>query len=242
MRRMENRIVLVTGGASGIGRATVELLAREGATVFSLDLAVNQPPFIATGVSPVLLNTSDEAGWARVVDEVISTHGRIDVLVNNAAIPGSQRPLIDETVAEWNHLMSVNQTGVFLGMRAVLPAMVNSRAGSIVNICSAWGNVAAPGAVSYQTSKGAVRQLTKNAAVTYAAYGVRVNSVHPGMVETPATAGQQREESAPLVDRTPMGRMAQPIEIARGIAFLASDESSYMTGAELVIDGGFTAV
>jgi NAD(P)-dependent dehydrogenase (short-subunit alcohol dehydrogenase family) len=237
MARLAHKVALVTGAASGIGLATAELLAREGAAVFALDIAKGR--FDADGIEGMELDVSDDAAWRDVVDEIVSSRGRIDVLVNNAGIPGTQLPLLDETLEGWENVIAVNQTGVFHGMRAVLPAMISEGMGSIINISSVWGIVAAPGAVSYQTSKGAVRHLTKNAAVTYAPHGVRVNSIHPGMINTPAIQGGSFDG---LVAATPIGRLGEPIDIASGVLYLASDESSFVTGSELVIDGGFRAV
>jgi NAD(P)-dependent dehydrogenase (short-subunit alcohol dehydrogenase family) len=242
MARLADKVALVTGAGSGIGRATAALLSHEGATVFALDLFPNEPDFDDETIVPMLLDVADEDGWSTVVERIRADRGRIDVLVNNAGIGGSQLPLVQETLAGWAKTIDVNQTGVFLGMRAVLPTMIQQQSGSIVNISSAWGIVANPGAVSYQSSKGAVRHMTKNAAVTYSRDGVRVNSVHPGMVATPAVAGDGSEAFSVLIDRTPIGRIAQPMEIAYGVLYLASDESSYVTGSELVIDGGYTAV
>jgi NAD(P)-dependent dehydrogenase (short-subunit alcohol dehydrogenase family) len=237
--RLAGKVALVTGAASGIGYATAHLLSSEGAAVVALDVV--DGGYEDDRISAMTLDVADDSAWREVVEAVLDRHGRIDVLVNNAGIPGTQLPLLDETLEGWNKVIAVNQTGVFHGLRAVLPSMIAQRSGSIVNISSAWGIVAAGGAVSYQTTKGAVRHLTKNAAVTYARHGVRVNSIHPGMVDTPAVRGVEGTWDA-LIEATPLGRIGHAMDIARGVLYLASNESSFVTGAELVIDGGFTAL
>jgi NAD(P)-dependent dehydrogenase (short-subunit alcohol dehydrogenase family) len=165
----------------------------------------------------------------------------VDILVNNAGIGGSYQSIAEENRADWQRVLDVNLTGVFLGMREVLPSMRARKAGSIINFSSIWGNAAVSGVAAYHATKAAVRHLTKHAAVTYAADNVRVNSIHPGITSTPVIATQAEEVTAKVIAATPLGRMAQPIEIAQGVLFLASDESSFMTGAELVIDGGYLA-
>jgi 3alpha(or 20beta)-hydroxysteroid dehydrogenase len=181
-----------------------------------------------------------EDDWKRVVSGILSKHGRIDALVNNAGII-IYSPLHDLTMEDWLHVVAVNQTGVFLGMREVVPVMQRQKTGSIINVSSIWGNAAVPGAHAYHATKGAVRNMTKNAAITYVADGVRVNSLHPGFIDTPLTQAQAPEVNAFVVAATPMKRAGTTREIANGALFLASDESSFMTGAELVIDGGYLA-
>lgn len=243
MGRLSGKVALVTGASSGIGWSTADLMAREGATVYAADIMEPKRPHQRKSITHLSLDVRREEAWAIAVDQILDGHGRIDILVNNAGVGGTLLPIHEETLESWNNLLEINQTGVFLGIRAVLSAMRAQKSGSIVNISSVWGIVAAPLAVAYQASKGAVRQLSKNAAVTYAADGIRINSLHPGMVRTPATAGDQWHEPQPnIFNQAPIGRMADPQEIAQGILFLASDESSYMTGAELVIDGGFSAL
>lgn len=242
MKSLVGKVALVTGAASGIGRATAQLFAEHSAIVIAADRHLTDAFSDHDKVTAAMLDVRQEADWSRVVGDIIRQNGRIDILVNNAGISGSMKQVHDETLDDWHQVIAVNQTGVFLGIRAVLPFMRQQQMGSIVNISSAWGIVATEGGFTYQSSKGAVRQMTKNAAVTYAAEGVRVNSIHPGMVETPAVIGHMPDEiGKAFVDRTPMGRMAMPIEIARGILFLASDDASFVTGSELVMDGGYTA-
>lgn len=241
MARLAGKVALITGGARGIGREACELFAREGAIVYAADIGVAKP-YSQPQISFVELDVSSAEGWTRVVDDIVSRHGGVDILINNAGIGGSQLPLADENMESWDRVVAVNQTGVFLGMRAVLPSMRARKAGSIVNLSSIWGIAAVPGAAAYHASKAAVRNLSKHAAVAYAIDNVRVNSVHPGIIATPMVLEDQAEStSALVVAATPMRRMGKPIELANGLLFLASDESSFVTGTELVIDGGYLA-
>jgi NAD(P)-dependent dehydrogenase (short-subunit alcohol dehydrogenase family) len=225
MGKLDGKTAIVTGAARGIGRATVELFADEGATVYATDIDAPKPSFQSERVHFATMDVADESAW-----QILSTR----IL--------SQLPLADEALDSWHRVIAVNQTGVFLGMRAVLPAMRAQKSGSIVNISSIWGISAVPGAAAYHASKAAVRHLTKHVAVTYAAENIRANSVHPGIVGTPMVLVDQAEETtAAVIAATPLGRMGLPVELARGILFLASDDSSFMTGAEMVIDGGYLA-
>lgn len=241
MERLKGKIAIITGGSRGIGRATAELFADEGATVYALDREVPSEHFRNDRIIFRQLEVYNEKGWNTVVEEVVDRHGAIDILINNAGIAGSYAKLDETTLEDWQQNISVNQTGVFLGMRAVIPYMRKRKRGSIVNLSSIWGITGVPAVASYHATKGAVRTLSKHAAVAYARDGIRVNSLHPGIVETPLVAQQAKEVSNVVVEKTPLGRMAKPIELAQGCLFLASDESSFMTGAELVIDGGYTA-
>ena len=242
MARLQDKVAIITGGGRGIGRATAELFASEGAQVYVTDVRAPEPPYEDPAIHFSIMDVASEQGWSDLVDGIVARHGAVDILVNNAGIGGSQLPLADENIADWDRVIAVNQTGVFLGMRAVLPGMRAKRAGSIINFSSIWGIAAVPGAAAYHATKAAVRHLSKHAAVTYAADNVRVNSVHPGIIATPMVLEDQAEEtSAGVVAATPLGRMGQPIELANGVLFLASDESSFVTGTELVIDGGYLA-
>ena len=193
------------------------------------------------------LDTRNEAEWQTVVEQSVDTYGRLDILVNAAGVPGRRTDggstrIDEQELEDWNRVMDVNSTGIFLGMKTVIPEMRKAGGGSIVNISSIYGLVGSPNSAAYHASKGAVRLATKSAALQYAAENIRVNSVHPGIV----TTGMNREInedpvlSVPRLAATPMGRFGQPIDIANGCLFLASDESGWMTGAELVIDGGYT--
>jgi NAD(P)-dependent dehydrogenase (short-subunit alcohol dehydrogenase family) len=237
--RLTDKVILLSGGARGMGREMVKLFTEHGAYVISGD--VQKPD----GITPeraedVVLDVSNEDNWREVVEKTLAKHGRIDVLVNNAGI------LVTEDVltlsrAGWEKSIAVNQTGVWLGMRAVIPTMQKQKAGSIINFSSTWGKVGAPGSHAYHATKGAVVTMTKNAAMSYVSDGIRVNSVHPGLIDTQMSAGIPEGDRDKVAQSTPMKRWGRPIEVAYGVLFLASDEASFVTGSELVIDGGYLA-
>ena len=237
--RLSGKVVLVTGAASGIGHAVCTLFAREGATVFASDIAPPAAPY-GDGVETLTLDVTSEADWARAVDTVVEKTGRLDVLINNAGIIAYE-PLDELDIQAWNQMIAVDQTGVFLGMREAVRVMRRQKAGSIVNISSIWGSSAVAGAHAYHAAKGAVRNMSKNAAMTYVGDGIRVNSVHPGFIHTPLTDAQAPDLNRLVIASTPMKRGGTPLEVAYGCLFLACDEASYVTGAELVIDGGYLA-
>ncbi|MEH3131754.1 MAG: SDR family oxidoreductase [Mycolicibacterium neoaurum] len=236
--RLEKKIALVTGASRGIGKATAELFAEHGATVYAADLDIAEDA--PSGVTPLLLDVTSPAAWQTAVDDIVAEAGRIDVLVNNAGIVRYYDGIADMSPEHWHEVIAVNQTGPYLGMRAVIPVMKRLGGGSIVNVSSIWGIAGAAGVAAYTASKFAVRGMTKNAALTYVGDGIRVNSLHPGIIATPLIDAQDADITSDIVDVTPMKRLGRPREIAYGALFLASDESSYMTGAELVIDGGYT--
>ncbi len=246
MGRLSGKVAIITGGARGQGAAEARLFASEGATVVVTDMRADEGRAVATEVQGLFLShdVSDEKAWQQVVRQTLDAHGRIDVLVNNAGI-FMRGNLRSTTLADYRRVIDINQVGVFLGMQAVAPAMIEQKAGSIVNISSIAGFVGTAGAIAYGASKWAVRGMTKAAALELAKHNVRVNSIHPGMIDTPMmtelTDGDK--ERFERIERTvPMGRVAAPEEVARLALYLASDDSSYSTGTEFIVDGGVTAV
>lgn len=239
MGRLDGKVALISGGARGMGRETAELFVREGATVYAGD--IREPEGASSSsVHFVPLDVTSEDSWQSVVDGVVGDAGQLDVLVNNAGVIAYEA-ILDTTLEQWNRLVSVDMTGVFLGMRAALPALVRSGRGSIVNFSSISGSVATKGAAAYHAAKGSIANMTRNIALEYAEEGVRANSVHPGYILTPMTAVQAEEVSEAYRLATPMRRPGMPIEVAYVVLFLASDEASYVTGTEVHVDGGYCA-
>ena len=245
--RLSGKVALISGAARGMGESEARLFAREGAQVVLGDILADQGRAAVENITQqggtatfVPLDVTHEQDWQRAVETAEQTYGRLDILVNNAGIV-RMAPLDETSLEAWNEVIGVNQTGVFLGMKHAVPAMRRAGGGSIVNISSIAGLIGLPNIPAYQASKGAVRLLTKNAAVQYATDKIRVNSVHPGRIETPMTAPLAPERREMLLRLTPLGRDGTAEEVAYGVLYLASDESSYVTGAELVIDGGYTA-
>ncbi|MDH3680311.1 MAG: glucose 1-dehydrogenase [Acidimicrobiia bacterium] len=246
MARLQDKVAIVTGAARGQGAAEATLFAEEGAAVVLTDVlsAEGEETAKACGGTFLHHDVSSEEAWERVVADTLAAHGRIDVLVNNAGIYHRAK-LIDHTLDDFRRLLDINTIGVFLGMRAVAPSMMEREAGSIVNISSVAGLVGAPGSIGYGASKFAVTGMTKTAAFELARYGIRVNSIHPGIIDTDmiqqvASGDESRLER--MTAATPFGRSADPIEIARLALYLASDESSFSSGSEFVADGGLTAI
>jgi 3alpha(or 20beta)-hydroxysteroid dehydrogenase len=238
MLRLEGNVVLVSGGARGIGEAVARAMVDEGAKVVVGDVLEGEGIALAHELSPdlayVALDVTNPDDWDAAVASTVATYGRLDVLVNNAGIV-SAGPIDEYTRDQWDAILAVNLTGVFNGIKAATPALKDAGGGSIVNLSSVAGLRGYPAIPGYVASKFGVRGLTKAAAVDLARYGIRVNSVHPGFVRTPMTAAAHPPTS-PIV----MNRGAEPSEIANLIVFLASDESSFSTGAEFVADGGET--
>jgi NAD(P)-dependent dehydrogenase (short-subunit alcohol dehydrogenase family) len=234
--RLKGKIAVVTGAASGIGLATADLFAEEGATVYATDV---DPRDDGDRIVPVRHDTSVEAEWDVLLRRIEAEQGRLDILVNNAGIVGTYDTITTASMTDYHRVIAVNQTGFFLGMRFAIPLMQRGGKGSIVNVSSIWGLIGAVGVAPYQASKGAVTTLTKNAALTYAP-AIRANSVHPGAILTKIIEKQDAAMNRQLIADTPLSRMADPREVAYAILFLASDESAFVTGAELVVDGGYT--
>ena len=252
MQRFEGKVALVTGGASGMGAATARLMAAQGARVAICDLLEAEArarvaEIEADGGTAAFhkLDVTDEADWAAVVAAVTGAWGRLDILVNNAGISGSGYQDQGDTQA-WEDLMRINATGPFLGTKHCAPAIVAAGGGAIVNISSISGIVGQgyihPG---YNASKGALRTMTKQSAVRFAKDGIRVNSIHPGIMPPMRTSGVTADpvQRAKILDRhVPMGRAGRVEEVAMAVAFLASEEASYITGVELPVDGGYVAL
>ena len=237
--RLEGKVALVTGASRGIGLGVVERFSEEGAIVYAGSTS-NPSGVYPEGVIGLKLDVANEDDWANAIEQIIAEQGRIDCLVNNAGI-AVYDGVADGSTENWRKVLGVNQDGVFFGMRAVIPHMQSKKSGSIINVSSIWGKGAVPGAHAYHASKGAVVMMTKNAAITHVGDGIRVNSVHPGFIDTPLTQAQDPEINKFVIGMTPMGRAGTPREIANGCLYLASDEASFVTGAELVIDGGYLA-
>lgn len=242
MGRLENKVAIITGAASGMGAADARIFVKEGAKVVITDLNEEAGQALAAELGENALfikqNVAEEESWNHVVKATVDAFGRVDVLVNNAGIL-LMKCMGDTTVEEFNRIMAVNVTGVFLGMRAVAPIMREQGGGVIINMSSAAGMVGQIQTVAYSASKFAVRGMTKAAAMDLGPYGIRVISIHPGSIVTPMTAQSGVAMDSPL-PLAPMNRSGAPEEVAEVVAFAASDAASYVTGSEMVVDGGLT--
>lgn len=254
MNRVKDKVVVVTGGSVGIGKATCMVLAKEGAAVAITDIQDDAGKTLAQDIEASggkakywHLDVSKEADVRQVFSEICQQWKKIDVLVNNAGISGVDKPTHEITEDEWNTLMAINVNGVFLCTKHAIPVMMEAGDGSIINLSSIYGLISAPDIPPYHASKGAVRLMSKTDALLYAKHNIRVNSVHPGFIWTPLVENYLRQQGDVEAGRNeldslhPIGHVGEPEDIAYGILYLASEESKFVTGSELVIDGGYTA-
>src|SRR6476661_6734473 len=249
MERLEGRVALVTGAASGIGKATARRLADEGAAVLLTDVneslgATTTEELRAAGAKVDFLrhDVASEADWEAAVAKAVEEFGGLDIVVNNAGM-GDLATIEETSLEDWQRTIAIDQTGVFLGMKTAAPHLKASGHGSVVNISSIFGTSGGFGtSPAYHAAKGAVRTLTQNVALHWATEGVRVNSIHPGFIRTPILDQAKGSEVwEAMTAMTPMGRLGEPEEIAAAVAYLASDDASFVTGLELYVDGGFLA-
>ncbi|WP_368974233.1 SDR family NAD(P)-dependent oxidoreductase [Caldifermentibacillus hisashii] len=245
--KLKDKVAIVTGASAGIGKATAELFIKEGAKVVLTDIKEVEGQKVASEIGSEAIfikhDVAKEDDWIHVVNTTIDKFGKIDILVNNAGVYYIS-PLAEITLEKWNWLMSINVTGVFLGMKHVLPHMAKNKKGSVINLSSIAGLGGASGHALYGASKGAVRIMTKDVATEYGPFNVRVNSVHPSYIKT-AMASYGAETAQTSIDELgkdyPLRRIGNPEEVAATCLFLASDDSSFITGQEIVVDGGVTA-
>jgi len=249
--RLANKVAIISGAASGMGAATARRFGREGAKVVIADMLEEEGRVVADGITAaggqglfLALNVTDETAWAEVVATTVKTFGRLDILVNNAGISGSTTNDMLES-GLWDRVMAVNSTGVFLGTAAAVRQMQKNGGGSIVNLSSISGVVGQTMVhMGYNAAKGAVRTMTKATAVQFGKDGIRCNSIHPGLMPPMRTSGATADPTmrAKMLQSVPLGRTGEADEVANAILFLASDEASYVTGAELYVDGGCLAM
>ena len=243
MKRLENKVAIITGGASGIGEGMVDLFTQEGAIVIAADIneAALEKASQKENVYGMKLNVASDEDWQALAKEVNDRFGKIDILVNNAGI-SSEKPYDQINAEDWQKMLSINGFGPFAGMKHVAPYMAAQNKGSIINI-SSYTALIGQGFNHYSASKGAVRAISKAATTTFGRQGIRVNALFPGIIETPMTQSltTSKDLLGRLIQATPLQRLGQPGDIAQAALFLASDESSYITGSEIVIDGGYSA-
>ncbi|MFB7881926.1 SDR family NAD(P)-dependent oxidoreductase [Brevundimonas diminuta] len=254
MQRLKGKVAVVTGAAMGLGRAIATRMAEEGAAVALLDRLEDDARAAAAELAARGLaceawgcDVSSEDAVRLAIGAVASRFGRLDILVNNAGVSGADKPTHEITEAEWDWVQAVNVKGVFFGVKHAVPLMRQAGGGSIINLSSIYGLVGGPDVPPYHASKGAVRLMTKTDALLYAPDRIRVNSIHPGYIQTPMVEHHLARQTNPEAARKaaaalhPLGHMGEPDDVAWGAVYLASDEAKFVTGAELVIDGGYTA-
>ena len=254
MGRLRDKVALITGGASGLGKATGQLMAKEGATVILSDLQEEEGTAVSKQIignggkcSFMKQDTTSEKDWREICDFILERHGHLDILLNGAGVGSSAIEIEDMDFSIWRNCLSVNLDGVFLGCKYGIKAMRKGRGGSIINISSILGFAGLATATNYCASKGGVRLLTKAAALECARKTplVRVNSIHPGFIDTPMVAGAIQRRGPKfrnyIEENVPLGKLGEPSDIAEGVIYLASDGAKFVTGTELTIDGGFLA-
>lgn len=244
MERLKNKVAIITGGARGMGAAHVRLFVREGAKVVFTDLNEEEGRILeqemGSNTKFIKHDVTDAEGWNKVIEETEKIFGAVNILVNNAGI-AANKSILEMTEGEYRKIVDINQVSVFLGIKSVISSMKKVDNASIINISSMNGIIG--GAIGYTDTKFAVRGMTKAAALQLSPFGIRVNSVHPGVIETPmVTEGAVGEATKQFAKQIPMRRMAKPEEVSNLVLYLASDESSYSTGSEFIIDGGITAM
>lgn len=243
--RFENKVVIVTGGAKGIGKACVDILLQEGASVVAIDkdsqaLIELKEKQNTQRLLTFNLSVAEEENWVKIVEETVKKWNTIDILINNAGV--STRDKCAECAIEfWNEMISINLTSQFLGMKHCLPIMMKNEKGSIVNLSSVGGMVGIGGGTVYPATKGAILSMTRRVAIDYGKYNIRVNSVIPGWIETPMAAQARPEKKQQFLDRQALKYFGKPEDAAKAILFLASDDARFISGAELKVDGGFLA-
>jgi NAD(P)-dependent dehydrogenase (short-subunit alcohol dehydrogenase family) len=238
--RLKDKVALITGAARGQGREMAELFMREGAMAVVSGDVLDAADAEDSKVTFVKMDVTQPDQWKSVVADIVAEHGRIDILINNAAVC-EYEPILETTDEQYDRVLDIDLKSIFLGMREVLPHMIQQQAGSIINVSSIWGLAGVPNSYAYQAAKGAILNVSKNVAATHGQDGVRCNSLHPGYILSPMNEHQAPEINAALVAGTVLKRPGVPIETAYAALFLASDEASYVTGTSLVVDGGYLA-
>lgn len=238
--RLKDKVALITGAARGQGREMAELFMREGAEAVVSGDVLDAADTEDSSVTFVKMDVTQADQWKSVVADVVAAHGRLDILINNAAVC-EYEPILETTDEQYDRVLDIDLKSIFLGMREVLPHMIRQQAGSIINVSSIWGLAGVPNSYAYQAAKGAILNVSKNVAATHGTDGVRCNSLHPGYILSPMNEHQAPEINAALIAGTVLKRPGVPIETAYAALFLASDEASYVTGTSLVVDGGYLA-